>query len=618
MSRARIAEASGFGAILAVLSYLLHGYSYGINAHHAQFLPYFFQLLDPSLYPDDAYIATIGHLPTFFWKGLALTCNKSGVAPETVFAVVFAAASWATWAVVFLLSREFSASRRGAVAGCALVLCNAYLYRHSPLSQDDFFRNHLDATSFGLPLALLSLWAFLSGRTALAGGALGLVLWIQPLQSVDFALAIGAAELAGYRQSKPWNGLLLFAGAWTLCACPAFLMGLRPPSAAMASTAWAQLLRLWYPGHYFLPRSGNQWAHILCQGSLLAGLGLLLSRRGKGGKALRFVAASLLLALTCATLSSFWPWRPLVSLQMLRLDEPVLLMMILSAGALLDQVPARTDIQACLAVVGAALGYPLPYFFPQACAAVHVGALCVGPDWIPWAATATLAACVAVLCGLVPLAQQGASTWVIAILSALALWNRREDGGTKMTALLALVVAAGLVFCARDLRNDDRARLAAQLGSQPLQLQETALWVRRNTAKEARILCFPGPALVRLVMRRSLFGEWLDGSALNWDPDYGPVWISRMAEMGYRLEEIPQALDKETAENFPVGIRQPSAVPVLVPWDGERVRRLIRIYQPAKIVTPYALALPELRQEFQSGRYIVYGKAMPEALGQRP
>jgi hypothetical protein len=46
---------------------------------------------------------------------------------------------------------------------------------------------------------------------------------------------------------------------------------------------------------------------------------------------------------------------------------------------------------------------------------------------------------------------------------------------------------------------------------------------------------------------------------------------------------------------------------VLVPWDGERVRRLIQAYRPAKFVAPYPLALPELRLEFQSGRYNVYG-----------
>jgi hypothetical protein len=635
MSRARVAEAAGFGALLAVISYLLHGYSYGNNAHHAQFLPYFFKLLDPGLYPNDAYLDTIGRLPTLFWKGLALACAKSGAEPETVFAVLFAVTSWATWGVVFLLAREFSASRRGALAGCALALCNAYLHRISPLSQDDFFRNHLDATSFGLPLALLSLWAFLRDRPALAGGALGLVLWIQPLHSANFALAIGAAELAGTggigssagagrtdfptagsRRARPWEAFLRFAGAWALFAWPAFLLGLRPPAAAIGSAEWARLLRLWYPGHYFLPWCANQWIHVLCQGALLAGLGLLLARRGQGVKALRFVAAFLLLGLACAALGSWCPWRPLVCLQMLRLDGPALLLLILSAGALLDRVPLRTDSQACLAVVGSALGDPLPFLFPQACAAAHVAALCAGPRWIPWAAAGTLAASAAILCGLAPLAHHGASTWPIALLSALTLWNRREDGSAGgigssagMKALLAVVLIAGLAFSIRDLRKDDRTRLASQLGGEPLQLQETAMWVRRNTAQDARILCFPGSKLQRLVFRRSLVGEWLDGSALNWDPDYGPVWISRMEELGYRLENIPRAHAKEAAENFPVFAGRPPSVPVLVPWDGERVRRLIREYRPAKVITPFPLALPELRPEFRSGRYIVYGTA---------
>ena len=397
------------------------------------------------------------------------------------------------------------------------------------------------------------------------------------------------------------------AGAWALFAWPAFFLGLRPPAAAIASVDWAHLLRLWYPGHYFLPRSANQWIHILCQGALFAGLGLLLARRGKGDNALRFVAASLLLGLACATLGSCWPWRPLVCLQMLRLDGPALLLLILSAGALLDQVPVRTDSQAGLAVVGAALGDPLPFFFSQACAAVHIGALCAGPRWVPWASVGTLAASAAVLCGLAPLAHHGASTWPIAVLSALVLWNRRRDGVSGMKALLAAILVAGMAFSIRDLRNDNRARLASQLGSEPLQLQETALWVRRNTAKDARILCFPGPMVLRLVFQRSLVGEWLDGSALNWDPDYGPVWIARMEELGYRLENIPQAHAIETAENFPVVAGRPQAVTTLIPWDGERVRRLIREYRPTKVVTPYPLALPELRPEFRSGRYIVYG-----------
>ena len=51
---------------LVLFSMLVFGYSYGSNPNHIQILPFIYKVMDPSLYLNDYYVATLNKFPTLY------------------------------------------------------------------------------------------------------------------------------------------------------------------------------------------------------------------------------------------------------------------------------------------------------------------------------------------------------------------------------------------------------------------------------------------------------------------------------------------------------------------------------------------------------------------------
>ena len=590
------------GVFLSLSCLALHGYSFATNGYHGQFLPHLFKLLRPELYPGDAFVATLDLVPTLFWKMTAGLCKVTKLSPQTTNAVMFSLVSTATWSAIYQLGRTISSTRRGAIAGCAFAVFCPYLFQASLFSTDMFLRTTLDATSFSLPFALFGLCAALAEHPAAAGGLLGFIVWFQPLHSLSYGL-IAALALAPRKHQ-----LRRFALAYLLFVLPAFPVFFMRPPTAIASHDWADLMRLWYPWHYFPQWPWQQMAHIAAQGLLLGTIVLAVPRTPETKRALSLAKTALCVVIVAALLVKTWPWRPLASLQLMRLDGLIQLILLLIAGTLFDREIADSHDLLYCAIAVSALCEPFRLVFPAACAGLLFASRRAGEKWKRPAAGFVLLASLGVLTGLIPLAYHLNSTIPIAVFSLILIFPAKAPISQIIPEkrLLSCALAVALLLSLRDLSRVNEIRKKGWLGPYPDNFHAAQAWVKEHSPINALVLCFPTSPGMRVGFERSMVGEWLDGSALNWAPDFGPGWKQRMDDIGFRLSQIPDNQLTEQLNLYPVLNRSYPNLPILTPWDAPRLKNLLDRYHPDIVVTPFAVSLPDIQAVYQSGPFLVY------------
>jgi len=590
------------GAILSSLFFVLRGYSFEDNGYHSQFLPLFLKLNKPELFPNDPYVASFAGFPSVFWKALAWVSRASGVASRPLFGFVYAATSWATWSAVYWIARVISGDMRGAATGCLLALFNPYLHFHSLLSDDVFLRNHLDATSFSLPLALFGLGALLNDLPALAGALWGLLLGIQPLHSAGYLTAGALSSLTLPRQAHERWAIARLVASYLIFALPALPGVLAMRSALIPSGEWAELIRLWYPWHYFAQWPAAQVFHIATAAILVTGLSI-----GSGGREVRFAVAAVCLGLLSGFAALLFPIRWLISLQFLRLDGPAWLVFLLIMGKRLSGLLRKDESFLSGMFLAAGMAEPISVLFPPLCASAGIWGISLGRSWFSLACVLSSLGALANVLRLSPLASHWTSTAPILLFAVLSLSKYRPATGGRraLAALLFVFVSLGSL----DSKRFERSSSQARLGPYRANSEEAERWIREHAPSEALVLAFPYRQGLRFGLQRSIVGEWIDGAALNWSPDFGPGWKQRMEDLGYRFAAVASAQRIEEENDFPLSRNRIAGIQTLAPWDANRVRLLMEHYRPAMILTPFPVIIEGLTLAFRSGPFLVYSVA---------
>jgi hypothetical protein len=477
-------------ALLAVLAasaaaFALYGYSFGHHNHAIQ-LPLVRHRQDPSLFPGDAFVATLDGYASVFWVLVARATRVLPLGPT--FLVGHVLTLVATSAGVFALARAAWPERAGAPY-VALLL---WLGLDPALGGEALHWFYFAHTPVAAAVAVWCLAAFTSGRARGAWLLAGLAFDLHALQGAYLAAALTAGTLAERGGARRLGtGVLCFA----LAAAPA-LVWLARTAGGAAPDDLALLLRAFYPEHFFPSTFGARaWGAVgLCAA-------VLLRARARGGQAARRLAAAgaglVLLGALAGASAEVAPIGAVLKLHALRAGTLlVVVALALAAGELAALVARRGALEG--------LGWVLLALLASRAFDVHAGVTA-----LPWVVEAGLGAA-----ALLGAARCGALRRAVAGAGAL---------------VLALVLADVLRTHTRYARALDRERAA---------WVDVQRWAHARGDPRDLYLTPPGWSGFRCFAERPVVGEWKDGAAVMWDAAFAPRWRAWYAAVGGRFDDL--------------------------------------------------------------------------------
>lgn len=606
-------------ALLAGLAGLLltlttFGYTSNENAQHFQFRPWLEAKLDPSLYPRDVYVPTVDHIPSYFWSGSAWILSATGWDPDVYFFALYLLSLTGLYTMLFLLARETTRSFRAGWLTIGLALLCVHLHSNSLLAHDNLFRNLADQTLWTWPILLGVLTLWIRGRKSVAFALAGVGFNFNPFFSASTVFCVLVAESLGRHGPgrSHWLRSLRLFGIFLAVASPTWIAILRMPPPSISSADWAELLRLWFPFHYF-PTAWPpaQWLYILGHGGTLALLYYLgLSRLSRRPELLRFGIGLLVLWTGYVFFSEVVPFRPLILFQALRMDVLATVLALIGAGAVLDRLLALGPAGwAWFGLLWVALGnphrtfLPTPLFLPVlAWWAVVPAAFGQVSGWVaPYLAAMGVLSLLRLMKGFsLSVFYPMESAVLVVLFSVLLLW-RWPRRWHAVAAGLAVVVSFGELATARNLH-----RKSVEKKFDLQEKRRLMAWLQEHTPKEALVLSLPYFHDLRLGSRRSFVAQFIDGAAMHWEPDFGPLWKERMEDLGYLFERTKNWPQLVALERFPLLRRAEARAPVVMAWNRERLARMLTRYRPDYVVAPLNLNVPWVRREVNTGRFVIY------------
>jgi len=594
------------------LSLTLFGYTSRENAQHRQFRPGMEVYFDPGLYANDDFVRTLEKIPTYFWKVSAWTLGATGADPEAFFFALYLISVAGLYGIIFLLARELGGSVRAGWIAVALSLVSTHLHFYSLFAHDTLLRDRADQTLLVWPFLLGSLWLWVRGRKGWAYLLTGAAFNLNPMFSGSTAFCFLAADALGGRGKKQWKDWARCLAVYLAASAPTWIVYLWAPATSIGSREWADLLRLWYPFHYFPSSwSGAQWLYIVGHGGALAAL-YFVGFRGvrRRPEMMRFGAGLLILWTVYVFFSEVVPFRPFILFQSLRMDVVACLLALIAAACVFDRLlgqgPAGWAWAGLLWVV---LGNPHRTFLPLPLLLPILVQWARKPNSIGRFSGWTRIYVGGV--GLISLLRCGAGfqlsvlypleSAVFMVVFAALLWKPTR-GRWRLGVLGCAVLLSFL-----ELGNSRRAERRAW-AQEPMRLERLRIesWLRTNTPKEALVLAVPFYYDLRLGSRRSMVGQLIDGAALHWDPDFGPLWKVRMEDLGYLFERSERANQLIYRQRFPLLVRGNARFPLVRVWDRDRQVALLDKYRPDYVVSPFKMGGGGLNLEVVTGRFAIY------------
>ncbi|MDD5628502.1 MAG: hypothetical protein PHU21_05530 [Elusimicrobia bacterium] len=516
-----------------LLNLLLYGYSFGSDPHVVQVVPLIGRLKDPGFYPADPYLEAMRWFPSLYPRLMAFLSGPVDL--ERLHLLLYLPVRLFWFAAVYRTAAAMFPGRRTAVLACLLAAVSPLTNVLTPLGEEPMIKSSLYHTTLAAPCLLLSMAWFLEGRGAPAFGLLAAGCALNGLAAGHVALMFLAATLWS-PPGRVWRGWLTFA----LLMLPwLWWQGAHRPPGAWGDRQTVEILRLWYPGHYFPSLwSAAKWSDILTKVPLLLGLVWSALPRCKPSRSLRaFLAAVAAMALAAWFFGEVLPVPAVVLAQLFRGDAVFCVLALVCAA---DRIAAALDepglvplalgalTVACLARVG-----PSPY------------PLCVllllvlrRPVWTRRGAAAGLLCCLGnILISPVQLWWNLSMGLLFALILAPGAAPGAGAGPPARRACVALVL--GLLPLAPWLGHRLRLVRAHDAGAaRQAQWRLVQEWARAETPSGAVFFVPADSQGFRVFSRRSPVTEWTDACAVHWDPAFGAEWLRRIAD-SMRAESLP-------------------------------------------------------------------------------
>jgi len=526
-----VLEASTLSVLLALAGTTLVGYRFG-DSNHGITVPILKRLMDPSLYPGDAMVATAERFPTVFYRALALVLPGTDWIPLAFF-VLYVVSIAATLAGAYRIGRWAGGPAAGVLAllfafPVRIGLAGEALYRVA------FSHSHLASA--------LTIWAivwFLEGRRMLPILALSLGAYNHLLYSVYMLVPMMLVVLWERREAGTRRTLqLLAAGALPLVPLALWAISKGAPM----TPEWLELLRLRSAHHSFPSFFGEDLPEAA---ALLALAALALSRLHveKRRLVMFFLAGTALQFVLGTVFTELYPIKAMLQYQPHRSWRFLMLILrgVVAAG-IVEGWRAGGIGRAVSIATGTVL--MVPGLEPLLPVSVALEAVLGRPAPAAWARLVAAGVLVGVEgWGDRPLRYDFVGELLPRLMSTTALGAAAvatlivvgREGRFLRHALAA--AAAALTLFSLGPEAYGRARARWESGA----WREAQDWVRLHTPKDAVLLTPPKEAGFRVFSERTVVGEWKDGTQQYFDDAFVKQWGARMEMLGG--DEYPKLSD---------------------------------------------------------------------------
>lgn len=234
------------GALLFAASLARTGYSVMMDNQpiHA---PVWQRWMDPTLYPGDAFVSTLGGYASFVWPVFGLIARF--VPAETLLWVLFLCERALVIAGAgYLAAAVIPGSRTAVIAAMAFFAG----FARPILGEGTLVLPYFEQTGLAVALFLWAAGCYFRGhryRTALLTGLLFSINGLYAIFSVSYFLAVFLADRALRADWKRWAGPAALA---VLTAAPAVAAASGTAGSGTADNAlWMSTLKFYYPDHFF-------------------------------------------------------------------------------------------------------------------------------------------------------------------------------------------------------------------------------------------------------------------------------------------------------------------------------------------------------------------------------
>lgn len=240
----------GFLSVAALLG--LNPYVYGVFNHYVT-LPFYYDLVNPQLFPGDELVAERAYFYTWFLKGLAAIGKFTGLSAPLLFFLVHAISVIASVYTFFGMGCALWGRLEPALYGTVL-----FLFGVKVLGGVSTFESLLMERTLVLPLEFLALTYCLQGHWIRSLALVGLAFLFHPLSAFYVGVMIGCAGLYGLLSGDRSLDLKTFifgllAGA--IIASPSIYLKLvseAPTQPALSAEAgWLEILAIRSSDHVF-------------------------------------------------------------------------------------------------------------------------------------------------------------------------------------------------------------------------------------------------------------------------------------------------------------------------------------------------------------------------------
>ncbi|MFQ6048151.1 MAG: DUF6798 domain-containing protein [Phycisphaerae bacterium] len=486
-----VALAAVIAALTAISILATNRYRYG-TADHCITIPFLKHELNNRLYPADYLLQQKAHYYTYLWAGLAQAASWAQPSlPRLIFAV-YVVVVYLTFVAMYLLARTlFGSVEVGLISLVFLLWPTTWLAETSTLY------SMLLTKTVALPIVLLALWLFLRGSYVASFALQAVAFLVHPMTGLYVTLMLLAACVVCFRQIGA-RRLVAGLGLLVLLASPIIVWSLldRPAAVSLRADAdWVALLRL-RSAHHIFPLS---WSRQLWLRTALVLIVFAASCRHRPPQlqhrmVMAFSLAVLGMCVVGTVFSEVLPIGTVLTLQLFRSFKFVVYFaMIYFVNHCLRQLrQGRSSWQGLLGAPAAAV-----FFWPA-------------KGWMYGYAVFLAIAVTIALCE--------------------ALGRARLAGrAAAVVAAVGLCAAATLGYLQGPPFHIRTAQSRAWL-----QVQR---WARDNTDLQDVFIVPPQWCGFRLEAERTIYGDWKDGTLMNFDPDFGRQWIDRMRRLGYRPAE---------------------------------------------------------------------------------
>ncbi len=514
-------------AAAAAASVRIYGYAVGLHNHSIQ-IPLVKKLIDPTLYPGDAFVETLRGYFSYFWPMVAWA---AGYVPlERLLFVLHLIVTLAQYAAVFAIARRcFPTSRRAAYIALWL-----YLWGDAIVGGEDLHWFYLTHTSVTATAGLWAIYLFLSNRKACAFVLAGGMFNFHAMQAGYVVWMLLAAHLASSRPLR-WRRVLLYLALAAATAAPGVFWMIRSASVASVPDLPA-LLRSYFPAHFF----ASSWTAEQCVSLLvflsMVGISLWRLRPGAQVTALHgFVVAILLLWGVGNVFGDRWSIALVLKMHVFRSSSYLAIIgLVAIAGYLAQrwrQVESSRAPPAIVVVCALGLAWPSQFTLGSLCPShlrwavlgCVVPFLCAeGRDWLRSIAAFTCGAVIfGLFCveGLFANDYLAASTAGLAVMACLVYVRLADLLKPIASVVICAIIAIGVV------RGQDKlAATRHEALSWAAPWFDVQRWARKHTDKDTRFLTPPDMEGFRVFSERPVVGEFKDAAAVLWDAQYADYW----------------------------------------------------------------------------------------------